>query len=488
MALTFFNKSLAVNPVYAPSAYQLAKLKFEEDNLIEADLKLREVWFNMNPDPNTYQYALTLFKNIYTEYIELGDKQLDKANYYEALEQYNKAQKVCKEISGVQCNDAVRVGIKNCRNALYNGLLNDAKKLADNGNNTEAYNKFNQAKNYASNYTSDIQDRSYENIVDKALKFNEYKNAVNTAKDNYSRSDFAASIASFETAHDLEGKFGFSPSLIPLDTEQQAAKGLIKNNLIDLSELADKNDWSNLKSQLSKTEEMQSFYKLDNDKEINTKKSAIKDKLKAYACNLANTKYTENIQKAKAGIAGNNYIIANESYDNALKVASDNPECDINISNASEEKANIIAPATYQKFINKILDLQMNGNYNEALVKYKEAMTYHTQFDLDKFNLPKKSLFDFAKDNFRNAAIDYVANDFRKNNQLDEAFQLYQLLINRNYPIRNINDDLFSLGKSFGTRDKAVGVSDYNKKLIEYIKEDKKLKSFKKGYLSAFEN
>lgn len=488
LAQTLFNKSLAVNPIFAPSAYQLAHIKFEEDNLVEADLKLREVWFNMNPDPNTYQNSLTLFKNIYNEYIDAGDKLYNQAKYNEAINQYDKAQKLCREINGLMCTDAVKVGIKNCHQAIYSGLLNEAKKTAESGNNNEAYNKFNQAKNYAAENSNDIYDRSLEAVVDKALKFNEYKNAVNDAKDAFGRGDFNSSLAGFETAHDLESDYGFSPSIIPLDTEQQAAKGVLKIKMNEMAQMAEKNEWEALTSQLSKAEEMQAFYKLDSDKDINTPKKTIKEKLKKYTCDLANRKFDEFVQKAKASIASNNYIIASDNYDNALKVANDNPVCEINTSTISEEKANIVAPATYQKFINKILDLQLNGKYNDAVQKYKEAMAYYAQFELNKFNLQKKSLFDFSKDNFKNGALDFVANDFRKNGQLDEAFQLYKILIDRKYPLRNINDDFFSLGKSFGTRDKSVGITDYKNKLKEYISEDKKYKYFKKGYLSAFED
>ena len=488
LAQTLFNKSLAVNPMYAPAAFQLARLKFEEDNLTEADLKSREIWFNMNPDPNTYQNVLTLFKNIYNEYLDAGDKMTNKNNYDAALAQYDKAQKLCTEINGVNCNELVKSSIRNCRQAIYSGLLNEAKKIAETGNNNEAYNKFNQAKNYASDYSNDIQDRSFEANVDRALKFNEYKNAVSSAKESFGKGDFNASLAGFETAHDLEGKYSYSPSIIPLDTEQQAAKGVIKNKMEELLQMANKNEFDVVKSQLIKYEEMQSFYKLDLDKDINNPKKTIKEKLKQYTCDLANRKFDEFVQKAKASIASNNYIVAGDNYDKAIKIANDNVECNINITAVSDEKTNIVAPATYQKFINKILDLQLNGNYSEAVLKYKEALAYHSQFELYKFNLPKKSLFDFAKDNFKNAALDFVANDFRKNGQIEEAFQLYKILIDRKYPLRNINDDLFSLGKSFGTRDKTTGVSDYKSKAQEYAGNDKKLKYFKKGYLSAFEN
>ena len=488
LAVSLFNKSLAINPLFAPSAYQLARIKFEEDNLIEADLKLREVWFNMNPDPNTYQNALTLFKNIYNEYLDAGDKLANNRKFNEAIEQYDKSQKLCREINGLVCNEAVKNSIKNCRQAIYFDILNESKKAAEAGNNNEAYNKYNQAKNYASNYFMDIKDKSLETEVDKAIKFNEYKQAVKDAKEYFAKSDFDNALASFETAHDLESKYNYAPSIIPLDTEQQAAKGVLKKKMDILLELSSKNDWDNLKTQLTKAEEMQSFYKLDTDKDINTPKKTIKEKLNQYICDGVSKKYNEFIQKAKAAMASNNFIQASENYENALNLLAENTSCGIDNKSASDEKANIVAPATYQKFINKILELQMNGNYSEAVTKYKEAMAYYVQFDLSKFNLNKKSLFDFAKDNFKNAALDYVANDFRKNGQIDESLQLYKLLLDRNYPLRNINDDLFNLGKNFGTRDKATGVTNYNNKVQEYVGENKKFKNFKKGYLSAFEN
>jgi tetratricopeptide (TPR) repeat protein len=488
LAHSLFTKSLAINPIYAPSAYQLALLKFEEDKVLDADLKLREVWFKMNPDPNTYQNSLTLFKNIYNEYLETGDILANQGKYNDALEQYDRAQKLCREINGVQCNMAAKESIKRAHIAIYQSILNEAKNIAETGNNNEGYNKFNQAKNYAKENNLNPQDKSSEAVVEKALKFNEYKDAIKNAKADFGKSDFNAALAGFETAHDLEGKYSFSPSLIPLDTEQQAAKGVIKNKIDNLVELSNKNDWEGIKPQLSKVEEMQAFYKLTDDNEINNKKKQVKDKLKNYLCDIATRNFDEHIQKAKASVAANNFIMANEGYESALKIANENQDCNLNINAIADEKAAIIPPATYQKFINKILDLQLNGNYGEAVTKYKEALAYYQQYELNKFNITKKNLFDFAKDNFKNGALDFVANDFRKNGQIDEAFQLYKILLDRNYPVRNISDDLFGLGKSFGTRDKSTGTTDFEQKSKSYTGDDKKLKSFKKGYISAFEN
>lgn len=488
LAISLFNKSLAINPLFAPSAYQLAHIKFEEDNLIEADLKLREVWFNMNPDPNTYQNSLTLFKNIYNEYLDGGDKLANNGKFNEAIEQYEKSQKLCKEINGLVCNDGVKISIKNCRQSIYFGYLSDAKKAAESGNNNDAYNKYNQAKNYASYYFMDVKDKSLETEVDKAIKFNEYKQAVKDAKEFFAKSNFENALSSFEAAHDLETKYSYSPSIIPLDTEQQAAKGVLKKKMDSLLEQCDKNDWDNVKTQLNKAEEMQSFYKLDADKDINLPKKTIIEKLNQYICDGVLKRYNEFVQKAKSALASNNYIQASDNYEYAINLAHENLVCSIDYKASAEEKANIVAPATYQKLINKILDLQMNGSYSEAVAKYKEAMAYHVQFDLGKFNINKKSLYDFAKDNFKNAALDYVANDFRKNGQIDESWQLYKLLLDRNYPLRNINDDLFSLGKNFGTRDKATGITNYNNKVQEYVGDNKKFKNFKKGYISVFEN
>jgi hypothetical protein len=488
LALSFFNKSIAINPTFAPSAYQLAMMKFEEGNLIDADLKLREVWFNMNPEINTYQNSLTLFKNIYNEYLESGDQLANSGKYQDALVQYDRATKLCREINGVMCNEAAKIAVRNCHKAIYENMLNSAKKDAEAGNTVEAYNKFNKAKNYASDNQIDKRDRGMEETVDKALKLNEYKNAVADAKDAFSKKDFSSALAGFETAHELESKFGFAPSIIPLDTEQKSAREVLKLKLTDLNSLVDNNDWDALKTQLTKAEEMQAFYKLDGDKEITASIGSLKDKLKKFRCDQTQRKFQELVQKAKGHIASGNYILASDAYDNAIKMANENAECDIDYAQSAEEKSRFLAPATYQKFINKILDLQMNGSYAEAVAKYKEAQAYHVQFELGKFNLQKKSLFDFAKDNFKNAALNFVAGDFKKNGQIDEAFQLYKILIDRNYPVRNMSDDLFDLGKRFGTRDKGAGSSNYKVKVIDYVGNNKQLKNFKKGYISAFEN
>ena len=486
MATTFFTKSLAINPIFAPSAYQLARLQFEDGNLLNADVKLREVWYTMNPDPNTYQNALTLFKNIYNEYIESADQLANSGKYKDALKDYDRAEKLCREINGVQCNNSAKASIKNCRQAIYNGLLSEAKTLANNNNNNEAYAKFNEAKNYAKDNNSDVQDRSAEQDVERSLKFNDYTFAVNDAKQAFVGNDFSTALASFETAHDLESKYVFSPSIIPLDMEQKSAKGVILKKLDALNEMMSKNDWEAMKAPMAKVNEMQAFYKLENDKDINSTATIIREKVKQNTCEMAVKQFDEFVQKAKAAAAGNNYIVASDFYEKAIKHAEENRDCSINSSAASDEKIAIIAPSTYQKFINKILVAQTNGKYAEAVTQYNEAMVYYSQYDLSKFNIAKKSLLNFSIDNFKNSAIDYVAIEFRKKGQLDDAYTLYETLIQRRYPLRNINASLYDLGVAMGNRDKAAGEINPKVKVKSYSKNASQWKHLKNGYLSAF--
>ncbi len=486
-AQIMFHKSLAINPAFAPSAYQLANLKFEEDNLVEADLKLRELWFSMNPDPTMYQNALNLFKNISIGYIEKGEELTKKGQINEALSYYDKAQRICREINGVPCNDAIKLGIRNCRVALYNTLLAEAKKLSESGHTNEAYNKFNEAKNYALKYSSDnISDKSAETQTERILKYNDYKDAVALALSSIENNDLGTAIGYFETAHDLESKYAFSPSIIPLGKEQQAARGLLKQKLNSLNDLVGKNDWEGLKQQLGSIKEMQTFYKLDSDNELNIQKADFTEKLKQHTCQSAMSKFEELFTKAQEYAKAKNYILALEQLEKALQIRKENPDCNINTSQADNEKIRLTPPATYQRFINQIIDMQAKGSYKDLTLKYKEAMAYYSQYDLDKFSILKKSFYDFALDNFKNSALAFIANEYRKNGQLDESFQIFKIAIERKYQLRYINSDLFELGKSIGLRDKAAGISNYKEKVSEYTKNEKSLKYFKNGYTSVF--
>ncbi|MCC6252063.1 MAG: hypothetical protein IT238_06330 [Bacteroidia bacterium] len=486
LALTWCGKSLAVNPLFAPAGYLMSQVMFDNNQVLDADLKLREVWFKMSPDPSIYNKSLILFKNIYNEYLDNADKKYQSGHYNESIQEYERAQKLCNEIRGLICTENLNIGLGKNRQKIYDGLMADAIKLAESGNNNEAYIKFNQAKNYAKDNKSYIQDKSMEEKADKSLKLNDYKTAINDAKEYYKNKNYNAALASFESAHDLENKYNYSPSLIPLDIEQKNAREVIMIKVNDINELASKNKWDDTKTIMAKVEEMQSFYKLQNDSEINNSLAKVKSQLKEATCVDIQKKLNSYYETAKDAKGGNNYIIADENYEKYINTANENPDCNINTTMMAEEKMQILPAATYQRLINKIIDLQMNGQYKEAVGKYKEAMAYYSQYEISKFNIHKKSLKEFALNNFKNAALEYVANTMRNDGQIDDAFELYKALINRNYPEGYINTALLDLGKSFGARDKAANVTDFKSKVTEYTGGNKKLKFFQKGYYSAF--
>ena len=181
--------------------------------------------------------------------------------------------------------------------------------------------------------------------------------------------------------------------------------------------------------------------------------------------------------------------MADDAYLKAIELAESNTDCNIPKSKFEDERIKVIAPSTYQKLINQIIQSQISNAYTDALEnRYKAAEKYYYEYNLDQFGLNVKSYYQFAIDNFRNSSLQSMAISLRKQGKFENALELYNIALSRGASSSFMSEGLYDLGRAMGERDFKAGVKndEAKVKVDQYTKDNPDLKRFKKGYLSTF--
>ncbi|NVO01783.1 MAG: hypothetical protein HXX09_03705 [Bacteroidetes bacterium] len=155
-SIYYFNKSIEVNPFFAPSHLQLAKIEFSEGNLDKSGKILKTILVQMNPDPTTYNLVIQLCNSIYFSYIGNGEKMIGLEKFNEALTEYAKAKDFCNTTPGIVCNDALGKGIARAKYGIYNSFLTVAKRSFESSELELAEHYTMEAKNFQKANNNDI--------------------------------------------------------------------------------------------------------------------------------------------------------------------------------------------------------------------------------------------------------------------------------------------------------------------------------------------
>jgi Tfp pilus assembly protein PilF len=120
----YFNKSLEVNPNYAPSHLQLARLYYNSGEVDRAVNKIFEIR-GMNPDPETKMQTVELARGIYNDFV-LDAAELNNAGRFDdAIAIIIRAKDICTNFPEVKCRPNMDMEMARAVNGKYGAILND---------------------------------------------------------------------------------------------------------------------------------------------------------------------------------------------------------------------------------------------------------------------------------------------------------------------------------------------------------------------------
>ncbi len=186
----YFNKSIEINPGFAPSHFQLARLYYNSgyiDKAIDKIFQLR----GMNPDMETKIQTVELARGIYNDFLLNANEMNNNGRFDDAMETLSTAAKICRDFPEVRCRQNMDTEMSRAVNGKYHQILNIADINFRNDNLQEAEKVINDAIIFSEQNRDIINDNSaitqkistlYNRYIERGNKANnnkKYEQAIN---------------------------------------------------------------------------------------------------------------------------------------------------------------------------------------------------------------------------------------------------------------------------------------------------------------------
>jgi tetratricopeptide (TPR) repeat protein len=487
LAVSLFEKSLYNNPVFAPSALQLAKIDYKNNRLDEAASKVRDIYSKMNPDPETASYSMELVNKIYNSYLDKGLALMNEKSYQQALEVFNKTRDFCRSIPGFYCSETLSNSIAESKHGIYKSFLENARTNLKNGDLTTAEKEVKKAMDYYNANPSELKTNSEAVAVLNDIKFQEHNNLIAQGKIHLKSKNYQSAFQLFQDAEKLESDYSINKSVELPGLLKQSAKPIIISDLKNGLDLVKQNRIDDAKRAVISSYSTQNAYNLSDDKDINKLLEDLRKKIYTQECINAQNNYDLEISKAKVNISNRYYLLADQDFAAAFKVTESFPNCMINKTEAINLK-NSVQPAI--DFQNKIIEIDedvKNKKYSVAIALYLEVeKRFNNDNIASRFGLTLIPLMDYIPKQ-ENSFVIFSVNYYTIEKNYENALKLLEIIKSRGNKSKVVKNEQKNLGTQLAIRDHAKnGSESYKTKVLEYSRGDKWYNDLKKYYLKQW--
>jgi hypothetical protein len=155
-AETLFERSALYNPNFAPSQFELAKIRYRRDSLFSASNTLAYILQKLNPDAGLQKEVLVFTDTVYNKMIAEGQEYVRVEKFNEAVDMFEHCIRFCSDIPGYTCSDKQLKGLAGARFGIYQSYLSVSQKAMDNGKIELAEIYIHEALKYQKENSSDI--------------------------------------------------------------------------------------------------------------------------------------------------------------------------------------------------------------------------------------------------------------------------------------------------------------------------------------------
>jgi hypothetical protein len=487
LAVSLFEKSLYNNPLFAPSALQLAKIDYKNNRLDDAASKAKDIFSKMNPDRETAGFTMELVNFIYNGYLEKGQALMNEKLYQQALDVFYKTRDFCRSIPGFYCTEVLSNSIAESKHRIYQTFLDEARSNLKRGDLITAEKEVNKALNYYNANPTELKTNSEAIAVLTDIKYQEHNNLIAEGKIQLKSKNYQGAFKIFQDAEVLEGKYSMNKSAELPALLKQSAKPVITADLRNGLELVKQNRIDDAKRIVISSYSTQNAYNLSDDKDIVKLLEELRKKIFTQECINAQNEYDLEISKAKVNISNRYYLLADKDFLAAFKICDNYPNCMINKTEAINLK-NSVQPAI--DFSNKLLVIDAdvkNKKYADAIALYIETEKVFNNDNLASlFGLSMLPIMDFISTQ-ENSFVIYSVNYFTIEKNYENALKLLELIKSRGSKSKVVKNEQKNLGTQLAIRDHAKNASEnYKSKVLEYSRGDKWYNDLKKYYLKQW--
>jgi tetratricopeptide (TPR) repeat protein len=188
--------------------------------------------------------------------------------------------------------------------------------------------------------------------------------------------------------------------------------------------------------------------------------------------------------KQKQFITSDSYFkVAEENYLN-------NENCfPLGTTKFKEEHLVVIPAATYQKLIEKVIELQDQNEFMQAMDMYTKAGIYFSSYNLSSLELTHLTLKDFVFSKGKGGFAKYLCEYYFDNKKYKEALEIYKGLLDRKLDPEDIKRPLYDLGVQMAIEEKKKQSNANPNELAETITSSRAdLTYFRKGFLFSWKS
>ncbi|PRY16230.1 hypothetical protein CLV24_10174 [Pontibacter ummariensis] len=483
-AQAYFQKSVEVNPKFAPSHVQLAHVDFLSGYLQEAAGRLRDVLTRMRIDPETEEMAMGLAHDIYSSYISQGSSLTSRGDFHQALDAYADARELCSAIGGLRCSlPALNDGEGRAATGAFRAMVDRGSGLLSRNELREAERVAQDALRFQQEYDYVLHGAREASELLGQVKFQYYLQYIDQGQQALSQKNYAEALHQFEAALELEQQYTFKPVQELPGLAKKAAKPVLLSKLSQGYEQAMQNQLTAARDIAAEATAMQEQYALLSDTEVLAKAKLLRDRIFTQECINAQASYDKHFQNAKNLVREKKYIAADQAYQAAISGAEALPSCNIATFTARDGRAAIAVAVNYQRKLKDVNRLVSSNRYTEAIQLYEEAEGHYLANGISKFGLDHIVLFNYAKDNRKQAFTAAVVHYFAGKREEEAAVQLLSSLLERGYAKGKTKKVQEQLGRQLATKDAALALEEDAKVLAAQHTANKKgLKKLRKAY------
>ncbi len=156
LSRSYFQRSVRVNPYFAPAWLALARLDIQAKKPAQAAGKVEEILTQLKPDTLTYRKTLELADTLSEAFVEKANAYMDKSDYNRAVSIMERAEQYCLNTPGYQCPEAVNKHLTLARYGIYNAYVSVAQKAIARNRPDLALEYINMADAFQQNHASSI--------------------------------------------------------------------------------------------------------------------------------------------------------------------------------------------------------------------------------------------------------------------------------------------------------------------------------------------
>jgi predicted Zn-dependent protease len=234
--------------------------------------------------------------------------------------------------------------------------------------------------------------------------------------------------------------------------------------------------------------ELQVKYELTNDKELNKLKEQLRAKISTQECINAQKEITALFNSGMQKKSSNQLLEASNDFNNALDISRQFNNCGIDVTQIESNELEIRPAATYLGMMRDFKDKEYKRQFSDCISIYNNATNYFNTRNIASFGINHEpDYYTYVSSNGSNGLMQYAAETYTSQNELEKALTLFKLLLAKNVDDKIIEGSLYELGFKFGKREALNNPGSKAKNLVkQYTSDDKNLKRFEKGFAKGY--